>query len=206
MIRIGRNLRASSIDYFMTLMNLFNTKKEVWLLQRIMNWVTARDINIFSMVNKHLQCKILDFIMPKITHLGGATFTISLSVLLLFFEEVRMIALQGLISLTVSHLMVRIIKKNYRRLRPYVSLPGTRTFPNPLHDYSFPSGHTTASFSIAVVFSLHSLALALIIMPLALTIGISRMYLGLHYPTDCIFGALLGSLSSIIIVMIFYFF
>lgn len=173
-------------------------------MERLMHWVFTRDVNILSMINRQLQCKLLDWIMPKVTHLGGATFSITLFVILLIPEGSRLLAVQGLLSLTISHLIVRIIKKNYRRKRPYLSMPETRTFPNPLYDYSFPSGHTTASFSIAVLFALHSSLLAVCLIPLAMLIGVSRIYLGLHYPTDCLIGACLGSLSSFIIMFTFY--
>jgi undecaprenyl-diphosphatase len=177
-------------------------------MERMLNWMTSRDIQIFSFVNKQLQCRLLDAVMPRITHLGGATFTIAITLLLIAFFSgvIRSWAIQALISLASSHLIVRIVKSGYPRQRPYLTLPDTRTFPHPLKDYSFPSGHTTASFSIVVVFALYSSLLTILLMPLALIVGISRMYLGLHYPTDCIIGALLGSFTSLLVVYAFSFF
>lgn len=165
-------------------------------------WIVTSDINLFKFINRQLKSKSLDFIMPRITHLGGAVFTISsLMALLIFFKgEVRFLAIQALASLTLSHIIVQIIKRISGRKRPYMVIPEAQIFANPLIDYSFPSGHTTSSFAIAVTFSLHSWLFALILLPLASLVGISRIYLGLHYPTDCIIGALLGTASSIFIV------
>jgi undecaprenyl-diphosphatase len=61
-----------------------------------------------------------------------------------------------------------------------------------LKDHSFPSGHTTAVFSVIVPFLLQTPSLAAVLIPLGLSVGISRIYLGLHYPSDVIAGGILG--------------
>ena len=174
-------------------------------MQTIANWLVRSDRSIFTIINKQLQCNVLDVIMPRITHLGGATFTISsLLILLIFtFGEQRFWTIEAIASLTISHIFVHFIKKLYGRKRPYMIMSDARIFDNPLVDYSFPSGHTTASFAISIVFALHSFILGVILVPLAAVIGISRMYLGLHYPTDVFVGASLGSLTAILVVQYF---
>lgn len=167
-------------------------------MDRIVTWITTNDIYAFQFINHKLKCKFLDFLLPKITHIGGALFTISSLLLLISFSEfsMRLLALKALLSLTLSHIIVHLIKKVYCRERPYVKLANIHIGANPLKDYSFPSGHTTAVFSIAVVFALHSSLLAITLLPIAILVGFSRMYLGLHYPTDCMVGAFLGTISS----------
>lgn len=174
-------------------------------MERIFSWVNAGDVRLFSYINLKLRCRFLNYLMPVFTHLGGATFTLSLLISLIFFftGATQKWAIEALISLAFSHLMVQIIKKSISRPRPYLTLPNAQTVANPLRDYSFPSGHTTASFSIATVFALHSVLLGLMLIPIACLVGLSRMYLGLHYPTDCFIGALLGTISSILIVILF---
>ncbi|WP_096187095.1 phosphatase PAP2 family protein [Evansella halocellulosilytica] len=172
-------------------------------MNRFVTWVTVNDDRFFLMVNQQMKCKVLDFVLPRITHVGGALFTLSslFILIVLFPNDVRYWALQGLASLTISHVIVHIIKKAYCRPRPYAKLSNVHLCSNPLKDYSFPSGHTTAITSIAIIFSYYLPLLALFLLPIAALVGISRMYLGLHYPTDCIIGAMLGVVSSIFVVL-----
>ncbi|MCD8501502.1 MAG: phosphatase PAP2 family protein [Bacillaceae bacterium] len=173
-------------------------------MNRLFTWIDLNDTQFFLFVNQKLRCQMLDILLPRFTHIAGASFTITSLLILQFFVSfpVKLWVFQALGSLGFSHVFVHIIKKCYCRERPYKKLTNVYLSSSPLKDYSFPSGHTTAAFSIAIVFSLHSLLLATILMPIASTIAFSRMYLGLHYPTDCIIGALLGSVSSITVVTI----
>lgn len=174
-------------------------------LNRFIQWVAEKDTAWFHFFNRTLKCRPLDVLMPRLTHLGGPVMAIGslLAALFLTPKPYRMWVVEALISLSVSHVFVHFVKKYYRRKRPYDKLQSVHMHTGPLRDFSFPSGHTTAAFSIAVVFALHSLLLALLLVPLAALVAVSRMYLGLHYPSDCMAGALIGTLSSCLIVMVF---
>lgn len=143
--------------------------------------------------------------MPRITHLGGPTVTIGFLVLwyLIMPKDAKTWAVESMIALAGSHLIVRLLKMWMPRIRPYLRLEYLHTFPNPLTDYSFPSGHTTAAFSIATTFILHSTAFIYIFLPYAVMVGFSRMYLALHYPTDVLMGTCLGSAFAVGSVYLF---
>jgi len=100
------------------------------------------------------------------------------------------------VALAISHLPVAVIKKACRRPRPYIALPGTRTGVKPLKDYSFPSGHSTAIASVVLPFVGAFPMLGAALLPLALLVALSRIYLGLHYPSDCLAGCALGTLAA----------
>ncbi|QGQ98126.1 phosphatase PAP2 family protein [Paenibacillus psychroresistens] len=169
-------------------------------MARVMDWLQQHENQVFLWVNQRKQITFIDIFMQRITHLGGASATIAVTLCLSLFAHDfwRMLAIQALIALAVSHIPVAIFKKKYPRLRPYLVLPQTRTCKNPLADHSFPSGHTTAIFASIVPFALHSPFLALALLPVAFTVAYSRVYLGLHYPSDCAVGAMLGTSSAIL--------
>jgi undecaprenyl-diphosphatase len=173
-------------------------------MTRVINWLQQHENQVFLWVNQRKQVTFIDFIMLRMTHLGGATFTIAatLSIFLFTHDIWKILAIQAIIALSISHIPVAIFKKKYPRLRPYLVLPETRTCKNPLVDHSFPSGHTTAIFACIVPFAISSPLLALLLLPIAFTVAYSRVYLGLHYPSDCAVGALLGTSSAIIASLI----
>ncbi len=173
-------------------------------MSRVVIWLQHREIRIFHWINQRLQHQILDWIMSRITHLGGATFTITTMLLLWIAAPAALsrTALLGLIALAASHIPVAFIKRLYPRLRPYDALPDTILSSLPLKDHSFPSGHTTAIFSIVTPFALIFPLFALLLVPLALTVAVSRIYLGLHYPSDVFVGFILGASSGIATVML----
>ncbi|MFD7525238.1 phosphatase PAP2 family protein [Paenibacillus chitinolyticus] len=164
-------------------------------MSKVVHWMHRHETRMFLYVNQRFRHTILDGILGTLTHLGGATATITVTLLLsLFGKGVWQIAgIQALAALAISHIPVAIVKKLYPRRRPYLVVPNTRTGRNPLQDHSFPSGHTTAIFSVIVPFVAHMPVLGFVLIPLALLIALSRMYLGLHYPSDCLAGAVIGS-------------
>ena len=157
------------------------------------------DSQLFRSINKYFDHPLLQRYFRIITHLGGATFTIAGVVLLMLFtrQEVQMTAIAAAISLAVSHLPVAIMKKIYPRRRPYFVLENTNVLDNPLKDHSFPSGHTTAIFSVTVPFILLSPLLCSALLFIGVSVGLSRIFLGLHYPSDVLVGMMLGSTTGL---------
>lgn len=166
---------------------------------RVIAWLGNRERQLFFWINHRLHHRSMNILLYTLTHLGGATFTISFTLLLALLAPSpwNMVGWQCFAALAVSHLPVALIKKWYPRVRPHLALPNIRTFRKPLVDHSFPSGHTTAIFSVVVPLMIANPALSWGLLPIAFIVALSRMYLGLHYPSDCLAGALIGTSAAV---------
>ncbi|MBM7454689.1 undecaprenyl-diphosphatase [Oceanisphaera litoralis] len=84
------------------------------------------------------------------------------------------------------------IKNTCRRRRPAAALAGCQSYIQPSDTFSLPSGHTAAAFLMAVLAVGHLGTWGLLALPWALMVGLSRVLLGVHFPSDILAGALLG--------------
>ena len=103
----------------------------------------------------------------------------------------RMVA-AGVIGLVVY----KLLKSGTTRPRPYQVLRGIRAGIDPLDAFSFPSGHTLHAVAFTLVAVSHFPALAIVLVPFTLLVALSRVVLGLHYPSDVLAGAALGALVA----------
>lgn len=149
---------------------------------------------------------VTDPIMYAVTCLGNAgIFWILLCAVFLFipvFKKDRKLGLSMAIGLILSFIMCNGIMKNLSaRIRPFNADP---TFENlygifnGIKDWSFPSGHTSASFAAALAIILWDRKKGIPAVILAALIAFSRLYLTVHYPTDVLASLLLGSLYGVI--------
>lgn len=170
-------------------------------MSEIKSILLSKDINTLLIFNNSIKCRILDRIMPVVTHLGSAAATISTCLLIIILgkENVRLLGIKALFTLVVSHLLVQLLKNRVCRLRPKDALPDINTFNVALDYYSFPSGHTTAVFSIAAAVAFSIPLMAAVCFPVALIVAISRLYLGVHYPSDVLAGMGVAGFTSVIV-------
>lgn len=162
------------------------------------------DLPILDWIQANLQSGFLDFIMPIITIFGDAgIFWIAWAVLLLLFPRTRKTGLGMGIALLLGVVICNIIlKPAVARPRPYDMQEELGVMIKLLverqHDFSFPSGHTIASFEASVVLLRNSKKMGIPAFILAILIAFSRMYLYVHYPTDVIISVILGTLFAFI--------
>lgn len=134
-----------------------------------------------------------------ITSLGNAGwFWIALALLLLCFGSTRRAGASALLALALGALMTNIlIKPAFARIRPYEVIDGLILLVEKQRDFSFPSGHSCASFAAATALSKHLPRRAFIcLLSLAALIAVSRLYVGAHYPSDVLGGILIGVLAG----------
>ena len=138
---------------------------------------------------------VLNPVLILITTLGnGAIIWVLLSLGLMIPDKTRRAGMTSLLALVVSLLINNVLLKNLvGRVRPYDLLEGLTPWIGRQWDPSFPSGHTGSSFAAAwVLYRELPKRFGVPALILAGLIGLSRLYVGVHYPTDVLFGVISG--------------
>ena len=137
---------------------------------------------------------ILDFIVPKITSLGdGGWFWIVVILLLLLLPFNRKMGVQSAVALIITVIICNLIlKPGIMRCRPCWLEPDVQLLVKIPHDFSFPSGHSNASFAVATAIFTRNKKLGIPALILAALIAVSRMYVFVHWPTDVLVGIIIG--------------
>lgn len=167
-------------------------------MHKISNKLIATDNLIFDYFHKKIKGNFIDKFFILITHLGCFRFLTLLTLFLIFLRPNinPMLGWELTSVLLSSHLFVHILKRLINRKRPYEKLAGTEHLVEPFESYSFPSGHTTASFAAAVTLSFAFPQLSILFILLALLVAVSRVYLGVHYPSDILIGIIIALIFS----------
>ena len=168
------------------------------------NCAISFDLPILDWIQANLQSGFMDVFMPFITKFGDhGLFWMIVAAILFIIPKTRKTGLGMAIAMMIGLLICNVtLKPLVGRIRPYdlqaelgitIQLLGER-----MHDFSFPSGHTIASFEAAVVLLKNSKKMGIPAMILAVLIAFSRLYLYVHYPTDVIVSVILGTLFALI--------
>ena len=149
------------------------------------------DLPVLDWIAANLTSPALDWLMPKITALGnaGIFWILIAAVLLLLPKHRRAGAAMGAALLAGLLICNILLKPLCARIRPFdfQLLHFGKTIPLLIPaptDYSFPSGHTIASFEAATVLLLYRRKWGIAAMVLAAVIAFSRLYLYVHYPSE----------------------
>jgi undecaprenyl-diphosphatase len=135
-----------------------------------------------------------------VTHLGSAPAAIAACLLpMALGGAVASASTRALLSLVVSHIVVQLVKRTVGRPRPLRDRVWRSLVAAP-DRFSFPSGHSAAAMSVALIYCVRFPELGVVLMPLAMLVGISRVCLGVHYPGDVLMGQLLALLTGVIVL------
>lgn len=144
---------------------------------------------------QRIHTPVLDILMVTVSKLCDHGFIwILLGILLLFWRNTRKNGFAILLILLLGLFVGNIyLKPLIARPRPFYANPAVQLLISPPGGYSFPSCHTLPSFGSAVYVFLTNRKWGAAALALAVLIGFSRMYLYVHYPTDVLAGALIGT-------------
>ena len=156
------------------------------------------EIQILNLI-QNLRTPLGDIIVPFITRLGNAGIIwIILTLVLLLIPKTRKTGVIMTAALLVDLVLCNLLLKNLvARTRPFDVNTAVQLLVAKPRDYSFPSGHTAASFaSVTALYLAGEKKMWKAALVLAVLIALSRLYLYVHYPTDIIGGVIFGSLSG----------
>ena len=142
--------------------------------------------------------------MLLITQIGSGI-AVALIVLGLFLGGERLLSYELALGTFSLWLVVELLKFLVHRSRPFIKLAQARIVGVRAAGQSFPSGHTSQAFFVATLITQHyhlSLWLLFLLYAIAFLVGITRMYVGAHYPRDVMAGAILGSAWGLLGVIV----
>jgi len=182
-----------------------------------MHWLQTLDSNLFRFVNRSLVNPFFDWLMPMLSNnVFFFPVLIVLGLTLLCQGSVRMricIVMLCLILPLGDNFVINTVKHAVGRARPYAVLPDARVFGHVGEGYiapatgpngaemaakqptgtSMPSSHASSWFAATMIFFIYYRRSAWFMLPLALAVSFSRLYNGVHYPSDVLAGAILGA-------------
>lgn len=166
----------------------------------MIEFFTNLDLGIILWIQDNLRSEYVTTFMYHVTSMGS----ILLTLMALYFiikgsrsEKIAGIAV--LVSSVLEIIVVNgVIKKLIARPRPFVTFDEVVPLANILSEHSFPSGHTALVFSMAfVIYKLFPAIYGKVAMVIACLVGFSRVYLGVHYPSDVLAGMVVGWFVSL---------
>jgi membrane-associated phospholipid phosphatase len=196
----GRRALVSSLwaERLMVIMMVVFT-----LLMLSLLWAAGQNVDawLFRAINQgHFRSRFFDRLMFWATQMGNGAFSFVVAAILLLFGH-RLLALELVLGTLTLWLVVEAVKALTERSRPFAGLDDTNLIGWRERGKSFPSGHSAQVFFIASLLtsSLNpGTAGILLLYGLAVLIGFSRIYIGVHYPRDVLAGAIIGSAWGIV--------
>ena len=153
------------------------------------------ELDVCLMLNRSCHKRALRRFFAVISRLGNGVFwyTLMLLIPIVAGPDAIFVSLHmGLVALT-GLMVYKVLKKRLVRERPFFTHPGILLGTAPLDKFSFPSGHTLHAVGFTIVASYYFPPLAVVLVPFALLTAMSRIILGLHYPSDVLAGAAIGA-------------
>jgi len=161
-----------------------------------MHLLIGIDTKIFQLINGTWANPVFNIVMPLISELGSGGVIFLISALCFFLRRRRdkgALAILLFAALTLTYYIVSFLKITVARPRPFILMPDANLFVA-VKGFSFPSNHTATAFMAATILSEFFGSWRKVLFFVAALVGYSRIYLGVHFLSDVIAGAIVGIL------------
>lgn len=172
----------------------------------MIDFLYSIDVSIFYFINGTLANPLFDKLMPFITEVKNWYLVYVLLWLIILFKggkyRIAMAVAMILLITITDQVSSSLLKNLIERVRPCNALPDVHLLAGCTGSFSFPSSHAVNNFAAAMFFGYFYKHLRWILFSVAAIVALSRIFVGVHYPSDVIGGALIGIILGYICVKI----
>ncbi|WP_455211939.1 phosphatase PAP2 family protein [Kaarinaea lacus] len=173
-------------------------------METLLKKINHFDLVAFQWCLSRKHARQLAIVSRWVSHTGDGIYYVLIGIIVALLEPVLGLSffLTGILAYSIELPLYVVLKNSIKRRRPDDVLTEFVAFLIPSDKFSFPSGHTAAAFVMATLISFFYPSLSLLAYSAASIIGFSRVLLGVHFPSDILAGALLGTFSTLLAVFL----
>jgi undecaprenyl-diphosphatase len=164
----------------------------------VMKALDSLEIGVCLRINRLSRTEFIRRFFAVISKLGDVYFWLAMGVVLILRDGTPALPVVAHLAATaaVGILIYKALKQTLVRERPFVMNGEILCATAPLDKYSFPSGHTLHAVSFMIMLTAVDPSLLVVTLPFATLVALSRVILGLHYPSDVLVGAAIGAVLA----------